>query len=243
MFKVRNTGGCIQSGKCSSNCPVGIDVSYEINNYGKVTNTNCTSCMICIEGCPTSAVSYKWENPFKEKYRLKHYSLNRDMFTMGKIKDKFQSLHRRDYLLLPLTLLFGFAIDGLYGMGHFLSFGIAIIASAQVFVLKEKIQNTTLRLLLIGMILFVITWHGIIKFSIWQGLSCYENNDDESAIAYLERAIIMYPKPIGRFHMILARMYLRDGNIEVAKYHTKKAQKINPDHNGPVELLKEIDHY
>ena len=70
------------------------------------------------------------------------------MFLLENIKDKFTSLHYWDFLCLPLTLLFGFAIDGLYGMGHFLSFGIAIIASIQVFTIREKIQNLKLRKLL-----------------------------------------------------------------------------------------------
>ena len=241
MFKVRNTSGCIQSGNCTSNCPVGIDVSYEINNYGKVTNTNCTSCMICIEGCPTAAIGYKWESPLNENFQFKHYNLNREMFQLVKIKNKFKSIHSRDYLLLPLTLLIGFAIDGLYGMGHFLSFGIAIIASSQVFVLKDKIHSSSLRNLLIGMIFFIIAWHGVIKFSIWRGLTQYDRNEYESAIPHLERAVKMYSKSIGRFHVLLGQMYLENREIEKAKYHIQQAQKINPNHDVPIELLNKIN--
>ena len=241
MFKVRNTGGCIQSGNCTNNCPVGIDVSYEINNYNKVTNTNCTSCLICTEGCPSSAISYKWESPLNENFQLKHYGLNRDMFKLGKIADKFQSLHSRDFLLLPVVLLFGFAIDGLYGMGHFLSFGIAVIASTQVIMLKEKIQNSKVRNLLIGMIFFIISWHGVVKISIWQGLDKFEKNKYSSAISHLERAVKMYPKPIGRFHLILGQMYMENGEIEKARAHAIRAQNINPNHDAPVELLKGLN--
>ena len=241
MFKVRNTGGCIESGNCTSNCPVGIDVSYEINNYDKVTNTNCTSCMICTVGCPSSALSYKWENPLKENFQFKHYGLNRKMFTLPVITDKFQSVHTRDFLLLPLLLIFGFSIDGLYGMGHFLSFGIAVIASVQVITLKEKIQNSKVRNLLIGMIFLVIIWHGVVKISIWQGLEQYEKNKYSSAISHLERAVKMYPKPIGRFHLILGQMYMENEEIEKARAHAIRAQNINPHHDVPVELLKKIN--
>jgi tetratricopeptide (TPR) repeat protein len=241
MFKVRNIGGCIQSGNCTTNCPVGIDVSYEINNYNKVTNTNCTSCLICTEGCPSSSISYKWESPLNENFQLKHYGLNRDMFKLGKIADKFQSLHSRDFLLLSVVLLFGFAIDGLYGMGHFLSFGIAVIASTQVIMLKEKIQNSKVRNLLIGMIFFIISWHGVVKISIWQGLDKFEKNKYSSAISHLERAVKMYPKPIGRFHLILGQMYMENGEIEKARAHAIRAQNINPNHDAPVELLKGIN--
>ena len=241
MFKVRNTGGCIQSGKCSSNCPVGIDVSYEINNYGKVTNTNCTSCLICTGGCPSSTLSYKWENPLHEDFQLKHYIRNQDSFGLEKIKDNFQNLQSRDYFLLPLTLLFGFAIDGLYGMGHFLSFGISIIASVQVLTLKDKIQHPKLKNLIIGIIFIIIIWHGFIKFSIWQGINYYKNNQYESAIPHLERVVKIYPKSIGRFHVILGRIYLDKGDKKKALVHALQAIKINPTHNSSLDLLNDIN--
>ena len=253
MFKVRNTGGCIESGNCTSNCPVGIDVSYEINNYDKVTNTNCTSCMICTEGCPSSALSYKWENPLKENFQFKHYGLNRKMFTLPVIADKFQSVHARDFLLLPLVLVFGFAIDGLYGMGHFLSFGIAAISAifsftpppARHHLNSNKSGGKFTKLskgknLIIGLLLMIFVWHGIIKFSIWRGMDQFENHQYSSAIPHLERAVTMYPKPIGRFHLILAEMYLENGEIVKARNHALKAQKINPMHDGPRELLERI---
>ena len=241
MFKVRNIGGCIESGNCTNSCPVGIDVSYEINHYGKVTNTNCTSCMVCTEGCPSAAISYKWESPMNENFELKHYGINRDMFKMKKITDQFQSLHSRDFLFLPLVLIFGFAVDGLYGMGHFLSFGIAVIASIQVIMLKDKIHSSRLRNLIIGFIFFVIAWHGVIKFSIWQGLSQYEKNEYETAILHLERAVKIYPKPIGRFHLILGQMYMENGEIDKARAHAIRAQNINPHHEAPMELLKKMN--
>ena len=76
MFKVRNKGGCIECGVCTSNCPIGIDVSFEINNYTKVTNTNCTSCMVCTEGCPSGAISYKWEKRSELKETISIFKKN-----------------------------------------------------------------------------------------------------------------------------------------------------------------------
>ena len=163
------------------------------------------------------------------------------MFKLKKIADKFQSLHTRDFLFLPLVLICGFAIDGLYGMGHFLSFGIAVIASVQVIALKGKNQNSKARNLLIGMIFLVIIWHGVVKVSIWQGLEQYEKNKYSSAISHLERAVKMYPKPIGRFHLILGQMYLGNGEIEKARAHAIRAQNINPNHESPVALMKKIN--
>ena len=241
MFKVRNTGGCIESGNCTTNCPVGIDVNYEINHYDKVTNTNCTSCLICTEGCPSSALSYKWKNPLKENFQLKHYRLNRNMFNLPAISDKFDSIHKKDFLVLPLVLLFAFSIDGLYGMGHFLSFGIAAIAATQFFISRERIRNQKLNYLLGAFLVLIFAWHGIVKFSFWKGLDDFEKNKYSSAISHLERATTMYPKSIGRFHVILGQMYLANGEIEKAKDHALKAQNINPEHEAPVDLLKKIN--
>ncbi|MBC8256685.1 MAG: 4Fe-4S binding protein [Candidatus Marinimicrobia bacterium] len=247
MFKVRYTGGCTQCGNCTSECPIGIDVSYEINNYGKVTNTNCTSCMICTEGCPSSALSYKWENPLKENFQFKHYGLNREMFALPVISDRFQSVHARDFLLLPLVLAFGYSIDGLYGMGHFLSFGIAAISGIYFFTsssarlpvnLGEK--KSKRKNFIIGLLLIIFVWHGVVKFSIWQGLDQFEKHQYFSAISHLERAVTMYPKPIGRFHLCLAEMYLEIGDIELAREHALEAQKINPQHEGPKKLIEKL---
>jgi len=240
MYKVRNTGGCSQCGNCTEGCPVGIDVSYEINNYGKVTNTNCTSCLLCTEGCPSSAISYKWESPLKENFQLKHYGLNREMYSMQAIKNRFQSIHAKDFLLFPLVLIFGFAIDGLYGMGHFLSFGIGAISG--VFVLKptKDTKNSKSKTLLLAGLLVIFAWHGVVKFSIWQGVKKYESGNYPSAMSHLERVVKMYPKPIGRFHSILAEMYLDLGEIKLAENHALKAQTINPHHEGPKKLLEKI---
>ena len=242
MFKVRNTGACIQSGNCTNNCPVGIDVSYEINNYDKVTNANCTSCLICTEGCQANAISYKWKNPFNEDFKLKYYSTNnQNMYRIESIKNNFIGIHAYDYFILILILLFGFSIDGLYGMGHFLSFGIATIFSIQVFFLWKNKINKYIKYFITCFIVLSFFWNGLIKFSIWNGLNLYKNNDYLNAIIHLERAVIMYPKSIGRFHIILSQMYLDNDNLIKAKYHALKALSINPDHNAPVELLNIIN--
>ena len=36
MFKVRKTGNCTECHECTTHCPVGIDVSYEINTIKKL---------------------------------------------------------------------------------------------------------------------------------------------------------------------------------------------------------------
>ena len=162
------------------------------------------------------------------------------MFSLEKIYNKFYSVHIRDFLFLPLVLVFGFAIDGLYGMGHFLSFGISAIIAVQ-FVLPVKINNRKINILLGALVILVFTWHGVVKFSIWKGLDQFEKNEYISAISHLERAVTMYPKPIGRFHVLLGQMYLENGDSERAKVHALKAWNINPHHEAPTELLQKIN--
>ena len=51
----------------------------------------------------------------------------------------------------------------------------------------------------------------------------------------------MYPKPIGRFHLLLSEMYLENEEIKKAREHAVKAQDINPEHDGPRELMRKIE--
>ena len=132
--------------------------------------------MICTDGCPSSALSYKWKNPLKENFQFKHYGLNREMFTLPVFTDKFHSVHARDFLLLPLILAFGFTIDGLYGMGHFLSFGIATISAILFFTPAKVIKNIKVNNILGALVILLFVWHGVIKFSIWKGLEQFENH-------------------------------------------------------------------
>ena len=71
----------------------------------------------------------------------------------------------------------------------------------------------------------------MVKFSIWRGLDQYNKNIYPSAIFHLERAVKMYPKPIGRFHLLLGQMYLENGETKKARYHALKAKNINPNHS------------
>ena len=51
----------------------------------------------------------------------------------------------------------------------------------------------------------------------------------------------MYPKSIGRFHLILGQMYMENGEIDKARAHAIRAQNINPHHEAPMELLKKMN--
>ena len=121
-------------------------------------------------------------------------------------------------------------------MGHFLSFGIATIVAIECMI------NRKTNFFIITIITLIFFWHGIVKYSIWQGLDKFEKKDYSSSISHLERAVTMYPKSIGRFHLILGQMYLERGELIKAKTHAVKANGINPEHKGPIELIEAINN-
>ena len=69
----------------------------------------------------------------------------------------------------------------------------------------------------------------------------FENGNFISSISYLERAISIYPKSVGRFHLLLGEMYLKNKEIESSLKHAIIAQNINPDHQAPKQLIKLIN--
>ena len=241
FFKVRKTGECTYCHVCTNECPIGIDVSYEINKFEKVVNSNCTSCMNCTSGCPSSALSYTFSNPLKEEYNLNQFLPKKNIFTHPNILNNFKNLRNLDFYILPLTLLLGFAIDGLYGMGHFMAYGISLITS-YIILFFSKNHTKLIRFGLISILVLLFSWHGLIKFSIWNGFRNYELKNHSTSILNLERAISIYPKKIGKFHIMLSEMYLDINNVEKALIHAKAAKKINPNHNSPDQLINIINN-
>ena len=236
FFKVRKTGDCTYCHVCTSECPVGIDVSYEINKFDKVVNSNCTSCMNCTSGCPSNALSYKFSNPMNESYSLKQFLNKKDAFTHSHISHTFTDLRKEDFIILPLTLILGFAIDGLYGIGHFMAYGISLIISYILLVFSKQ-YKVPMRIIFVSLSLIFFSWHGLIKYSIWNGLNHYDTGNYIAGITNLERAVNIYPKKIGRFHVLLSEMYIDQNNLDMAFDHAMKAKIINPDHKSPEQLL------
>ena len=56
----------------------------------------------------------------------------------------------------------------------------------------------------------------------------------------MKRATQIYPKKIGKFHIMLSEMYLDKNNIELALNHANKAKQINPDHISSKQMLRMI---
>ena len=123
------------------------------------------------------------------------------------------------------VLIISLSIDGLYGIGHFLAYGIGLITA---FILLFSMKGTTksLRIFLISSISIFVIWHGLIKYSIWQGYKSYDNEQYTKSIANLKRAVYLYPKKIGKMHMRLAEMYLIQNDSKKALEHALIAQDM-----------------
>ena len=204
-----------------------------------MTNTNCTSCLNCTYGCPSNALSYTYENPLKENFELKHYMYNKNIFKHNHIVNQFKSIRNKEIYLLLLLIIISLSIDGLYGIGHFLAYGIGLItAFILLFSIKESIKP--IKILMMSTISIFVIWHGLIKYSIWQGYNSYDNQQYTKSIAHLKRAVYLYPKKIGKMHMRLAEMYLIQDDSKKALKHALIAQDINPNHKSPKELIELI---
>ena len=240
FFKVRKTGECTFCHVCTDQCPIGIDVSYEINKFNKVVSSNCTSCLNCTQGCPSNSLSYKFENPFKESYKINHFLPQNDRFTHKNISKTYKSIRKKDIIILIGTLLLGFSIDGLYGMGHFMSYGISLISTYFIFEVVSKYSNGK-KILITSIIVLSFIFHGIIKYSIASGLKYYHSGHYNHSISHLERVVSFYPKKIGKFHAILSEMYLFNDELNAALKHANKAKEINPNYKSVDQLLNEIN--
>jgi len=179
-------------------------------------------------------------SPIKEEFNIKNYLSNQGSYIHKNIKNKFNNIRNIDYKFLLLTIFYSVSIDGLYGMGHFLSYGIGIIVAYTHLVLCKNIK-IVYKSFVIGLFLVIAVWHGIIKLSIQQGYYHYENGNYNKSITHLNRAVILYPKQIGKFYVLLSNMYLELNKNDLALENALLALKINPTHKAPQQLIKLIE--
>ena len=194
LFKVRKTGECTHCHVCTDSCPIGIDVNYEINKYTKVTSTNCTSCMLCISGCPSTALSYSYQNPLKEDVSLSYYLPTKNKFkNMMHKYTNYDSIRIDDWIYLILIFVFANTIDGMYGIGHFLAYGIAITAA--FIIINNKIATVAIKYALTSLILLFFIWHGFIKINIYLGNQYADANNPN----LLQKTIQVYAQKMGKY--------------------------------------------
>ena len=235
MFKVRKTGKCTHCNMCTSGCPIAIDVSYEINKFDKVLNSNCTSCMVCIDDCPEGALSYRFSNPISdfEDTKLSDFKFHRNSFSHHKIKEMFFSLRHNDFLIVPFCILFGLSLDGLYSIGHMLSFGIAAIVTLMIFNFNLSFKKR----IFLFIIAFSLSLFNVgLKYSKSKAMAYYQQNKFELAIPYFEDIVYYYPLEVGKYHAYLAVCYFSIDNIEKSYFHYYKANSIIPNDQKLHEL-------
>jgi len=225
MFKVRKTGDCTHCNMCTSGCPIAIDVSYEINKFDKVLNSNCTSCMICIDDCPEDALGYHFSSPLSdfEDTKLNDFQFNKNSFSHHKIKEMFLSLRSKDILIIPFSILFGLSLDGLYNMGHMLSFGISAIVTLMIFNFNSSFKK---RFFLFIIAFFFLLFNFSLKYSKSKAMTYYKINKFELAIPYFENIVYYYPLEVGKYHAYLAICYFNTDNIEKTHFHYNQAKNI-----------------
>ena len=56
---VAHTAACADCKKCTSNCPMSLDVNAMVQS-GKMENSECILCGYCIDGCPKKAIRYSF---------------------------------------------------------------------------------------------------------------------------------------------------------------------------------------
>ena len=243
-FKVRKTGNCTNCNMCTSGCPTGIDVSHEINNYNKVINSNCTSCMICIDNCPEKALSYRFQNPINDydNLNLIDFAYKKTSYVNNLIKEKFISLRDYDLFMVPFCIIFGLLLDGLFHIGHMLSFGFASIITLTIFN-----QNVSLflrkNIFIFAMIL--MCFNGFLKYSQFKAINHFENQEFSKAVSYFEDIVFYYPIDIGKYHAYLGVCYLELNNIESSMKHYNLAKDIIPNNPNIIQLgklLKRVHH-
>ena len=236
-FKVRKTGNCTNCNMCTSGCPTGIDVSHEINNYNKVINSNCTSCMICIDNCPEKALSYRFQNPINDydNLNLIDFAYKKTSYVNNLIKEKFISLRDYDLFMVPFCIIFGLLLDGLFNIGHMLSFGFASIITLTIFN-----QNVSLflrkNIFIFAMIL--MCFNGFLKYTQFKAINHFENQEFSKAVTYFEDIVFYYPIDIGKYHAYLGVCYLELNNIESSMKHYNLAKDIIPNNPNIIQLGK-----
>jgi len=234
-FKVRKVNACTDCNSCTLSCPIGIDVNHEINKFNKVVNSNCTSCLICIDDCPEKALGYKFKNPINDydNINLLDFAYQKTSYLNEKIKSNFISVRDKDFFIIPFCLVFGLLLDGLFHFGHMLAFGVSSIISLIIF--NTKISLSFRKPIFVFAICFMF-FNGFLKFSQYQAMSFYEQRNFEKAVPYFENLVNYYPMEIGKYHAYLGVCFLEIKDLDNSWKHYEIAQKIIPDNRNIIQL-------
>ena len=105
----------------------------------------------------------------------------------------FESIRGLDWLYLLLIFIFANAIDGIYGIGHFLAYGIAIISA--FIIINSKINTKSLKYSINSLIFLLFFWHGYIKLNIYIGTQYYQTESP----TFLQQTVKLYAEKMGKY--------------------------------------------
>ena len=161
-----------------------------------------------------------------EKASISDFSYSKKCYINSKIKNLYKSLRSKDFFIIPFCILFGLSLDGLYHIGHMLSFGIAAIV---ILVTFNNEYSSKLRLFLLVFGLTFSLFNVSLKYSKSQGVTYYENNNYRKAVPYFNYIIDYYPLEIGKYHAYLSVCYYQLNEIDKGYEHYIKAKSIIKD--------------
>ena len=145
----------------------------------------------------------------------------------------FTNFRTNDLWFGGITLVIGFAIDGLFGMGHFLSFGIAIITSYNIL---KPYKNKIVRSIIFSCTFIVVLWIASIKISIYQGVKAYENKEYSKAAKLYEEAGKFNPSDYTHFENSGVSHYLANNLDESLYFLNFVIDSLNPG-TGKAEFV------
>jgi polyferredoxin len=116
--RVIKTGDCAGCNGCSSSCPTGVPIKYEISTFGVIGDLNCMNCGDCVANCPQGVLTIR---PTKRAYHRAFIS----------------TLRLTPQRLWVDFVLLAFAVVGLFVFrgreyGDFLSAGMGLTVGAVV---------------------------------------------------------------------------------------------------------------
>jgi polyferredoxin len=165
-FRVRRTGSCTAScseetvAPCTSVCPTAIDVHRETAEHGKVTAVDCVRCNLCIEACPSTALSYsattttatatreptpRTETPRIATPRIATPKTVTPKTVTPKTVTRFSFAAWEEGLILAIASIAFLICDSVYG-GHFLAATLAFGEGFVVLLLVRLVKDADVRL-------------------------------------------------------------------------------------------------
>ncbi len=108
--KIKLTGDCNQCGVCTAHCSSHIIVHKEIEQFGKVVNSDCLKDLDCVAVCPNDAIQFGFTKP----------SFSQSFKKIENHKTPYSFSWTEDIALGVLTLVFVIIYRGLYGAVPFL---------------------------------------------------------------------------------------------------------------------------